>query len=130
GLCTGTENFVCINAEASADDQAASAYFLEWLYTSDAGKEFVATNYGVAPFEGFDNSVASDANPLIKFMLDDMENKDTEYVTWVTVTTPSQDWKDVLGENLLSYAEGGMDWDDVVSETVDKWKAEKAAANE
>lgn len=130
GLCTGTENFVCINAEASADDQAASAYFLEWLYTSDAGKEFVATNYGVAPFEGFDNSVASDANPLIKFMLDDMENKDTEYVTWVTVTTPSQDWKDVLGENLLSYAEGGMDWDDVVSEAVDKWKAEKAAANE
>lgn len=130
GLCTGTENFVCINAEASADDQAASAYFLEWLYSSDAGKKFVADNYGVAPFEGFDNSAAADSNPLVKLALADVDNSKTKTVTWVTTTTPSQDWKDALGENLLSYAEGGMEWDKVVSEAKDKWKSEKAAANE
>lgn len=130
GLCTGTENFVCINAEASEDDQAAAAYFLEWLYSSEAGKKFVADNYGVAPFEGFDNSAAADANPLVKLALADVDNENTKTVTWVTTTTPSQDWKDALGENLLAYAEGGTSWDKVVSDAVAKWKSEKAASNE
>ena len=130
GLCTGTENFVCINSNASEDDFAASAYFLEWLYSSDAGKEFVAANYGVAPFEGFDNTAAADANPLVKLALEDVNNSATKTVTWVTTTTPSQDWKDALGENLLGYAEGSTSWDTVVSDAIDKWKSEKAAANE
>lgn len=130
GLCTGTENFVCINSKASEDDFAASAYFLEWLYSSEAGKKFVADNYGVAPFEGFDNTAAADANPLVKLALADVDNSATKTVTWVTTTTPSQDWKDALGENLLSYAEGGTSWDKVVSDAKDKWKSEKAATNE
>lgn len=130
GLCTGTENFVCVNSEASADDQAASEYFLQWLYSSDAGKAFVSENYGVAPFENFDNSAAEESNPLVKAALADVNNADTTTVSWVTTTTPSQDWKDALGENLLSYAEGGMEWKDVVSAAVDKWASEKSAANE
>ena len=130
GLCTGTENFVCVNSQASADDQAASAYFLEWLYSSDAGKAFVSENYGVAPFEGFDNSKASDSNPLVKAALADVNNADTKTVAWVTVTTPSEDWKKALGENLLGYAEGSVQWDKVVSDAKDKWASEKSAANE
>lgn len=130
GLCTGTENFVCVNSQASADDRAASEYFLEWLYSSEKGMEFVSTNYGVAPFAGFDNSKAADANPLVKLALDDVNNSETKTVTWVTTTTPSQDWKDVLGENLLSYAEGGMDWSEVVSQAKDKWASEKEALSE
>ena len=130
GLCTGTENFVCINAEASEDDQKASAEFLKWLYSSDTGKEFVTKNYGVAPFEGFDNSAAADANPLVKLALDDVNNADTKTVTWVTTTTPSQVWKDTLGENLKGYAEGTVEWDKLVSDAKEKWASEKAAANE
>ncbi len=129
-LCTGTENFVCVNSQASADDKAASEFFLKWLYSSETGMKFVSESYGVAPFTGFDNSKAADANPLVKLALDDVNNSDTTTVTWVTVTTPSQDWKDALGENLLSYAEGGMDWKDVVSQAKDKWASEKAAAND
>lgn len=130
GLCTGTENFVCINSQADADDQAASAEFLKWLYSSETGTAFVAKNYGVAPFEGFDNSAAEEANPLVKIALADVNNSATKTVTWVTTTTPSQDWKDALGENLLSYAEGSMEWSEVVSQAKDKWASEKAAANE
>ena len=39
GLCTGTENFFCINKEASAEDQAASIAFVEWLFSSETGKQ-------------------------------------------------------------------------------------------
>lgn len=127
GLCTGTENFVTINAQASEADRKASDEFLKWLYTSETGMAFVAENYGVAPFTGFDNSAAAEANPLTALMIADTENTATETVTWVTVTTPSQDWKDALGSNLKAYAEGTTDWDTVVSEAIDKWKAEKGA---
>lgn len=130
GLCTGTENFVCINSKANEDDQKASAKFLEWLYSSETGTKFVAENYGVAPFEGFDNSAAEDANPLVKLALEDVNNSATKTVTWVTTTTPSQDWKDALGEDLLSYAEGSKQWSEVVSNAKSKWASEKAAANE
>lgn len=127
GLCTGTENFVTINAQASEADRKASDEFLKWLYTSETGMAFVAANYGVAPFTGFDNSAAAEANPLTALMIADTENTATETVSWVTVTTPSQDWKDALGANLKAYAEGTTDWNTVVSEAVDKWKAEKGA---
>ncbi len=130
GLCTGTENFVCLNSNASDEDKEASAYFLKWLYSSETGMKFVSENYGVAPFEGFDNSAAEEANPLVKIALEDVNNSATTTVTWVTTTTPSQNWKDTFGTNLLAYAEGNMSWDDVVADAVSKWKAEKAAANE
>ena len=127
GLCTGTENFVTINAQASEADRKAADAFLKWLYTSETGMAFVSANYGVAPFTGFDNSDAAEQNPLTALMIADTENSATETVTWVTVTTPSQDWKDALGANLKGYAEGTTDWDTVVSDAVSKWKAEKGA---
>jgi raffinose/stachyose/melibiose transport system substrate-binding protein len=127
GLCTGTENFVTINAQASEADRKASDAFLKWLYTSETGMKFVAENYGVAPFTGFNNSAAADANPLTALMIADTENSATKTVNWVTVTTPSQDWKDALGANLKGYAEGTVEWDKVVKDAVDKWKAEKGA---
>ena len=127
GLCTGTENFVTINAQASEADRKAADAFLKWLYTSETGMAFVAANYGVAPFTGFDNSAAAEQNPLTALMIADTENTATKTVNWVTVTTPSQDWKDALGANLKGYAEGTVEWDKVVSDAVDKWKAEKGA---
>lgn len=127
GLCTGTENYVCINENASDEDKAASEAFLKWLYTSETGMAFVSKNYGVAPFKGFDNSAAEE-NPLVKLALADVENSATSNVSWVTTTTPSQTFKDKLGEDLLGYAEGSVDWDTVVSNAVELWKSEKAAS--
>lgn len=130
GLCTGTENFVSINSQASEEDQAASAAFLKWLYTSETGMEFVTTNYGVAPFTGFDNTKAAEANPLVKMAIADTENTATKAVSWVTVTTPGDNWKNKFGENLKAYVQGGMEWDAVVADAIDKWKSEKAALSE
>lgn len=54
GLCTGTENFFCINKEASAEDQAASIAFVEWLFSSETGKAAVTNDLGfIAPFDTF-----------------------------------------------------------------------------
>jgi len=41
GLCIGTENYIAINRNASAEAQKQSLDFLYWLFTSETGKEYV-----------------------------------------------------------------------------------------
>ena len=38
GLCIGTENYICINSQATDEEKQASIDFLEWLYSSKEGK--------------------------------------------------------------------------------------------
>ena len=37
GLCTGTENYWCVNAKASEDDIQATLDFMNWCVTSEVG---------------------------------------------------------------------------------------------
>jgi raffinose/stachyose/melibiose transport system substrate-binding protein len=41
---------------------------------------------------------------------------------------PSQQWKDGFGANLLSYAQGSMEWSAVSEDAVTSWKAQAEAA--
>ena len=52
GLCTGTENFWCVNKEASADDIQATLDFMYWCVTSEEGTTAMANDMGfVIPFK-------------------------------------------------------------------------------
>ena len=54
GLCTGSENYWCVNSKASAEDQQATLDFLNWVITSDAGRESIAHEMGfTTPFDTF-----------------------------------------------------------------------------
>ena len=41
GLCTGTENFWCVNSQASEADIKATKDFLTWLTTDAEGKGYM-----------------------------------------------------------------------------------------
>lgn len=52
GLCTGSENYWCVNKNASEDDINATLDFLDWCVTSEAGTSAMADNMGfVIPFK-------------------------------------------------------------------------------
>ena len=54
GLCTGTENFWCINNQASEADQKATLDFTNWLISSEVGKDYMVNELGnAAPFVTF-----------------------------------------------------------------------------
>lgn len=127
GLCIGTENFFCVNKNASKEDQEATIAFIEWLYTSEKGKDFVTNKLGfISPFSTFnDNEKPTD--PLAKEVLRYMENKELTSVSWNFTSFPSQTFKDDFGAALLEYAQGTKSWDDVSKLVVDEWKSEKAA---
>lgn len=126
GLCIGTENYWCVNSQISAEDQQATLDFVNWLITSDAGKDYMVNKLGnAAPFTTFgDDEKPSD--PLAKSMLASMESGKTA-VPWAFTVFPSQDFKDDFGAALLEYCNGNMTWEDVTSLVVSRWAEEKAA---
>jgi raffinose/stachyose/melibiose transport system substrate-binding protein len=127
GLCTGTENFICVNARVSQANQEASIKLLEWLFNTPAGKKNVMDKLEfVAPFSTFGPSERPD-NPLVKEMFYYLDNPAFNSVSWNFPTFPSQEFKNVLGSALFDYAIGNIGWDKVKETFVDTWAAEKAA---
>ncbi|MBQ4562952.1 MAG: ABC transporter substrate-binding protein [Lachnospiraceae bacterium] len=127
GLCTGTENYWCVNAEASEDDIQATLDFMNWCVTSDMGTDAMANQMGfVIPFQ---NAVES-PNLFVK--------QDVEYtaagkkpVSWNFPTMPSEEWKNGVGSALTAYAADQTDdnWAEVVTAFVEGWATEYAFAN-
>ena len=127
GLCTGTENYWCVNAIADQEDIDATIAFLEWVVTSDEGRKCMSQDMGfVVPFTTFTGEYAS-TNPLVAV--------DTAYtaagktpVSWNFPTMPSENWKNMVGSALTAYAAGTGDWAGVVTAFVDGWATEAALA--
>ena len=131
GLCTGTENFWCINSQASKEDIQATKDFLTWLTTDSEGKAYMykSTDDGglgnAAPFTTFGEDERS-SDPLAVEMYKWMESGKTS-VSWNFTTFPSQTFKDDFGAALLEYANGNMSFDKVEKQVVDEWASEKGA---
>ena len=126
GLCSGSENYWCVNEKASDADKQATLDFLNWVVTSDTGRDAMANTMGfTTPFDTFADGYTAD-NCLIQ--------ADAAYtaagktpVTWCFTTMPSENWKNGVGSALLEYAQGTGDWDGVVKAFVDGWATEVAA---
>ena len=127
GLCTGSENYWCVNGKASAEDQAATIAFLEWCTTSDAGRDAMANKMGfLTPFKSFDDGYV--ANNALIAAADEYIAAGKTSVSWNFPTMPSENWKNGVGVALLAYAQGTGEWSAVVDAFVNGWAAEAAAA--
>ena len=128
GLCTGSENYWCVNKNASEEDIQATLDFMQWVVESDEGRDMLANEMGfVTPFTTFADYLPS--NPLVQANEEYNEAGKTP-VSWNFTTMPSENWKNNVGSALLEYAQGTGNWDAVVSAFVDGWATEYAAANE
>ncbi len=128
GLCTGSENYWCVNKNASEEDIQATLDFLDWVVTSDLGRDSLANTMGfVTPFSTFDDGYTT-ANPLIA-AADEYIAKGKVSVSWNFATIPSETWKNNVGSALLEYAQGTGEWSVVETTFVDGWATEYQAAN-
>ena len=128
GLCTGSENYWCVNKNASEEDIQATLDFLYWCVTSEEGCSALSGEMGfVCPFKAFDNYPAT--NPLIN-IANDYVTAGKKPVAWTFTTMPSEEWKNGVGSALLEYAQGTGDWSAVETAFVDGWATEYAASNE
>ena len=125
GLCTGTENFLCVNKKASEADIQATLDFLYWLVTSETGTTTLADTMGFdIPFKA-----AKESTNYFKKVAAESVAAGKTPVTWNFTTMPSETWKNGVGAALTDYAQGTGEWDAVVTAFVDGWATEIAAAN-
>ena len=116
---------MAVNSKASAENQAASLAFLEWLFSSEVGKNFVTNELEfITPFNTF-GETERPKDPLAKEVLRYMNDDTRENITWDFVIFPSQQFKDDFGDALLEYASGGKTFDQVKEIVVQRWAAEK-----
>lgn len=129
GLCTGSENYWCVNSKASEEDIQATIDFLTWVITSDTGKNALTKEMGfVTPFSTIGDEYTPE-NPLVEAANEDIA-AGHKTVAWNFPTMPSENWKNAVGSALLEYAQGTGEWDSVVSAFVDGWATEYAATHE
>ena len=122
GLCTGTENYWCVNAEASQEDIEATLAFINWCVTSETGTKAMAESMGFTiPFK----TAVESTNAFVKQDADYTAAGKTP-VSWNFTTMPSENWKNGVGSALTAYAAGTGDWSAVVSAFVDGWATEAA----
>ena len=136
GLCTGTENYWCVNSKASEADIQATLDFMYWCVTSEVGTKAMCGGEGampsgdagmgfVIPFKGNLES----SNPLVNIANQYVADGYTP-VAWTFSTMPSEEWKNGVGSALTTYAADQTDdnWAAVVSAFVDGWAKEAAAS--
>ncbi len=124
GLCTGTENYWCVNGAADQADIDATLAFMNWCVTSEEGTAAMANDMGfVIPFK----DAVESPNLFVK--------QDVAYtaegktpVSWNFPTMPSEEWKNGVGSALTAYAADQTDanWDAVVTAFVEGWASEAA----
>lgn len=125
GLCIGTENYFSVSSWASKEDQKATIDFMEWLFTSDIGKDYVTNKLGfIAPFDTFEDD-EKPTDPLAQQVIQAMEDESVQSVAWNFTAFPGQHFKDQFGASLLEYVKGELTWKDVVSGVKTQWKEQK-----
>ncbi len=122
GICIGTENYFAINKKASEEARKASLDFLNWLFTSEKGKDFVKNRLGfLTPFSTFkEEDVSSD--PLAKQVIKYMNDENYDNIPWTFTSFPGEIFKKAFGGALLEYAQGTKTFEDVIKTVKEKWK--------
>ncbi|WP_273851842.1 ABC transporter substrate-binding protein [Guptibacillus spartinae] len=117
-LPVGIPNYWAVNNNSDDEVIQASKDFLDWMYTSEVGKEAVLKDFKFIPaYEGFDTDGIAD--PLSKEIYTYSSNGDT--TGWVLLGYPGV-WGDYLGGNIQKYLSEKMTWDEVEEDSKQKWE--------
>lgn len=126
GLCIGTENYLAINKNATQEQQKLSLDFLNWLFSSDTGKDYVTNKLDfITPFDTFSNDELP-SDPLAREVVRYMNDDNVQTVPWIFTAFPSDVFKNRVGAVLLEYVQGTKAWEDVESTVKSVWKSERA----
>ena len=130
GLAVGTENHWAINSQASQEDIDASLDFLNWVITSDEGRDAITNTMGLsAPFDTFTDDYAPTNEFGAKAATYTADGKTS--VAWAFNATPNvDDWRADVVAALTAYTDGSGDWDAVKTAFVDGWANQWKLAHE
>ncbi|WP_431802455.1 ABC transporter substrate-binding protein [Halobacillus andaensis] len=117
-LPVGIPNYWGVNSNSEDEVVQASKDFIDWIYTSEEGKDAVINDFNFIPaYEGFDTAEISD--PVSKEIYEYSQNEDT--IGWVFLGYPGS-WGDDLGANIQQYLSDDMTWEEVEEDSIADWE--------
>ncbi|MFC0524840.1 ABC transporter substrate-binding protein [Pontibacillus salicampi] len=115
----GVPMYWAVNKQASDEEVKASKEFLDWMYTSDVGKEMVVEDFKFIPaYEGYDSSKISD--PLSQEIYDYASEGNT--IGWVFMGAPTAWTTNDLGVNMQEYLGGDITWEEMEEQSRKAWE--------
>jgi raffinose/stachyose/melibiose transport system substrate-binding protein len=118
-LPVGIPNFWAVNNNKDEKTIQAAKDFLDWLYTSEIGKDYVLNKFKFVPaYEGYDAEQISD--PLSRVVYEYSEKGKT--IGWIFSGYPISWEPDTFGPNLQKYLDGKMSWDELVEDSIKDWE--------
>lgn len=120
-LPIGIPNYWAVNSNSDEEVIQASKDFLDWLNTSETGKEAVLNDFKFIPaYEGYDTAKISD--PISKEIYEYASAGKT--IGWVFLGYPNA-WGDDLGANMQKYLSGEMSWEELEADSIKKWEEKR-----
>ncbi|QXM06389.1 ABC transporter substrate-binding protein [Crassaminicella indica] len=108
-----------VNKDSKDEVKAAAKDFLNWLYTSDTGKDYIVNKfYFIPPLKGFDNLEPKD--PLGKAVKRYAEDGKT--IPWVFMGYPTGWGMEILGNDIQKYLAGEYTWEELISDAKAQWE--------
>lgn len=107
-----------INSNSNDADKIAAKDFINWLYTSDEGKDYIANKFFfIAPLKGYEGFEPKDplGQDITRFA------NEGRTMPWVFMGYPTGWGQEVLGSEIQKYYAGDVTWEEVVETSVAKW---------
>lgn len=107
-----------VNANSTDADKVAAKDFLNWLYTSDEGKDYIVNKFFfIPPLKGYDGFEPKDplGQDITRFA------NEGRTMPWVFMGYPTGWGMEVLGTEIQKYLAGDVTWEEVVETSVAKW---------
>jgi len=131
GLAFEVTQYAAINGRAGEEEIQAAGEFLNWLFTSEKGMDFLAGKLGViAPYDAV-TEAALPSNPLSVSAFEWLRREGVTGPVTYSVLTPGEEFRDkVVSGGLLAYARGENDWNRFKTDLKEGWGEYRARMNE
>jgi len=131
GLAFEVVEYLAVNGSLGEEEVQAAGEFINWLFTSERGMDFLANKLNVlAPYSSVtENNLPN--NPLSASAFEWLRREGVTGPVAYTVLTPGEEFREkVLGAGLLSYARGENDWDKFRTDLREGWATHRARMDE
>ncbi len=119
----GVPMYWAVNNNVDEAVQDAAKDFLNWIYTSDTGKDYVINEFNfIPPVEGYDDLEPQD--PLAQDVL--AYSDEDRIMPWVFMGYPYGWGEDIVGSNIQAYLAGDLTWDELIEDAQAEWSDSRA----
>lgn len=116
----GVPMYWAVNSKKSDEVKKATKEFLNWLYTSDEGKQMIIKDFKFIPaLKGYESESLQPEDALSKEVLKYANEGKT--MPWVFMGYPTGWGMDKLGADIQKYIAGDLTWDNLVNNAKKTW---------